>query len=197
MYHSQVNEYKYEIERLTRELQDLKRKYYDIKKRERENRGTKSLPEALARLINEKTGGLVGHTDAANLVTGREIANTPITLPLNNALTNNQLNLKPHPPNGPKFSGGGFNLSTGPLQTVHHQIPKSTFTINPVRTSTAPAAITPSGQANEFPEPPLPSVVDESKIFIKTAALDENLAAESTNQQQATTVEAPPQEKVE
>jgi hypothetical protein len=29
-----VNEYKYEIERLTRELQDMKRKYYEQKRRE-------------------------------------------------------------------------------------------------------------------------------------------------------------------
>ena len=30
----QVNEYKYEIERLTRELQDVKRRYYEQKRRE-------------------------------------------------------------------------------------------------------------------------------------------------------------------
>ena len=29
MYQAQVNEYKYEIERLTRELLDMKRKYYE------------------------------------------------------------------------------------------------------------------------------------------------------------------------
>ena len=31
---AQVNEYKYEIERLNRELQDVKRKYYQQKRRE-------------------------------------------------------------------------------------------------------------------------------------------------------------------
>eukprot|EP00620_Florenciella_sp_RCC1587_P017235 CAMPEP_0182572826 /NCGR_PEP_ID=MMETSP1324-20130603/17912_1 /TAXON_ID=236786 /ORGANISM="Florenciella sp., Strain RCC1587" /LENGTH=946 /DNA_ID=CAMNT_0024787841 /DNA_START=180 /DNA_END=3021 /DNA_ORIENTATION=+ len=34
MYQAQVNEFKYEIERLTRELQDVKRKYYEQKRRE-------------------------------------------------------------------------------------------------------------------------------------------------------------------
>ena len=34
MYQAQVNEYKYEIERVTRELQDLKRKYYQQKRKE-------------------------------------------------------------------------------------------------------------------------------------------------------------------
>ena len=34
MYTAQVAEYKYEIERLTRELSDLKRKYFELKKRE-------------------------------------------------------------------------------------------------------------------------------------------------------------------
>ena len=33
MYHSQVNEYKYEIERVNREMQDLKSKYYQLRKR--------------------------------------------------------------------------------------------------------------------------------------------------------------------
>merc|ERR1712070_274266 len=34
MYQAQVNESKFEIERLTRELQDVKRKYYEQKRRE-------------------------------------------------------------------------------------------------------------------------------------------------------------------
>ena len=32
MYQAQVNEYKYEVERLSRELQDMKRKYYQHSK---------------------------------------------------------------------------------------------------------------------------------------------------------------------
>jgi hypothetical protein len=34
MFQAQVMEYKYEIERLTRELQDSKRKYFEQKRRE-------------------------------------------------------------------------------------------------------------------------------------------------------------------
>ncbi|KAJ3004461.1 hypothetical protein HKX48_001205, partial [Thoreauomyces humboldtii] len=37
MYHSQVNEYKYEIERVNRELQDLKKKYYETRKNRAHN----------------------------------------------------------------------------------------------------------------------------------------------------------------
>jgi hypothetical protein len=33
-----VNEYKYEIERLTRDLQDMKRKYFEQKRREQMQR---------------------------------------------------------------------------------------------------------------------------------------------------------------
>ena len=33
MYHSQVNEYKYEIDRVNREMQDLKSKYYQLRKK--------------------------------------------------------------------------------------------------------------------------------------------------------------------
>ena len=34
MYQAQVNEYKYEIERLNRDLQDVKKRYFDHKRRE-------------------------------------------------------------------------------------------------------------------------------------------------------------------
>lgn len=34
MYQAQVNEYKYEVERLTRDVQDMKRKYYQQKRKE-------------------------------------------------------------------------------------------------------------------------------------------------------------------
>merc|ERR1712127_893014 len=39
MYQAQVNEYKFEIERLTRELQDVKKKYFEQKRREQQNAG--------------------------------------------------------------------------------------------------------------------------------------------------------------
>ena len=38
MYESQVQEYKYEIERLARELQDVKKKYYTQKRKEQQVR---------------------------------------------------------------------------------------------------------------------------------------------------------------
>merc|ERR1711918_146601 len=38
MYQAQVNEYKFEIERLTRALQDVKKKYFEQKRREQLNR---------------------------------------------------------------------------------------------------------------------------------------------------------------
>ena len=33
MYHSQINEYKYEVERLSKEQQDIKKKYYEAKRK--------------------------------------------------------------------------------------------------------------------------------------------------------------------
>jgi hypothetical protein len=33
MYHSQVNEYKYEIDRVNKEMQDLKGKYFQLRKK--------------------------------------------------------------------------------------------------------------------------------------------------------------------
>ena len=38
MYESQVQDYKYDIERLSRELQDVKKKYFLQKKREQQQR---------------------------------------------------------------------------------------------------------------------------------------------------------------
>ena len=40
MYHSQVNEYKYEIERLNREFQDFKKKYYQLRKKQQTEKRT-------------------------------------------------------------------------------------------------------------------------------------------------------------
>lgn len=41
MYESQVSEYKYEIERLAKELQDVKKKYYTQKRKEQHARFVK------------------------------------------------------------------------------------------------------------------------------------------------------------
>jgi hypothetical protein len=41
MYHSQVNEFRYQIENLTRELQEMKRKYYQLRKKQLGKRNMK------------------------------------------------------------------------------------------------------------------------------------------------------------
>jgi len=69
MYEAQVQEYKYEIERLSRELQDIKKKYFMQKKREQQQRE-------------------------------RERAIQQAAMPP----------LQPQRTDGPKFTGGGFNL---------------------------------------------------------------------------------------
>jgi uncharacterized coiled-coil DUF342 family protein len=59
MYHSQVNEYKYEIERLNRELQDLKSKYYQLrKKHQADKRALQSAKETVFQGYDEH-----GHDD--------------------------------------------------------------------------------------------------------------------------------------
>lgn len=58
--HPQVNEYKYEIERLVRELNDMKRKYFETKRREQMERekGLKPvLPPAPSPTTQRFTGG--------------------------------------------------------------------------------------------------------------------------------------------
>ena len=47
MYHSQVNEYKYEIDRVNKEMQDLKGKYFQLRKKKQNQRKNNQL------LINE------------------------------------------------------------------------------------------------------------------------------------------------
>ena len=47
MYHSQTNEASYTIERLGQELQDLKRKYYEEKRKEQANKLRSDTPEIL------------------------------------------------------------------------------------------------------------------------------------------------------
>lgn len=69
MYEAQVQDYKYDIERLSRELQDVKKKYFMHKKREQQQRD-------------------------------RDRTLTQATLPP----------FQPQRTDGPKFTGGGFNL---------------------------------------------------------------------------------------
>merc|ERR1711918_39528 len=59
MYQAQVNEYKFEIERLTRELQDVKKKYFEQKKKEqqRDSQGTGGKQQsAQAQCSNQRSG---------------------------------------------------------------------------------------------------------------------------------------------
>ncbi|KAJ8604772.1 hypothetical protein CTAYLR_001018 [Chrysophaeum taylorii] len=54
MYQTQVNEYKYEIERLTRDLQDVKRKYYEQKRREQLAKEMEDEDNSLGKLQAQK-----------------------------------------------------------------------------------------------------------------------------------------------
>ena len=49
MYQAQINEYKFEMERLTRELQDMKRCYYEQKRRETLHRELERMPSGHTR----------------------------------------------------------------------------------------------------------------------------------------------------
>merc|ERR1719163_244228 len=84
MYQAQVNEYKYEIERLTRELQDVKRKYYEQKRRDQ------MMQEAAAR-------GAVEPMDDQLMASGAEQAQEQQAAA--QAASN-------------RFTGGGFNLQS-------------------------------------------------------------------------------------
>ena len=73
MYQVQVSEYKYEIDRLNKELTELKRKYFEGKKREQ-----------LEKEAHRSTGGAAAGKAGALAATG------------------------------PRYTGGGFNLSAAP-----------------------------------------------------------------------------------
>ncbi|KAJ3145612.1 hypothetical protein HDU89_006976 [Geranomyces variabilis] len=104
MYHSQVNEYKYEIERVNRELQDLKKKYYESRK----NRvAIPALTSALA--ASSAAASHLGTAAWRTAVTPR----AAIGKDRADAHAGNPA-LRSHAGQGPRFSGGGFNMSTGP-----------------------------------------------------------------------------------
>jgi predicted RNase H-like nuclease (RuvC/YqgF family) len=84
MYHSQVNEFKYEIERLNRELQDMKKKYYRLRKKQAER-----LKYETPIIEKSYTGKTFGDKLSEKLI-------------------------KPNSNTGVRFSGDGFNLSTLP-----------------------------------------------------------------------------------
>ncbi|KAJ1332176.1 hypothetical protein BSLG_008992 [Batrachochytrium salamandrivorans] len=136
MYHSQVNEYKYEIERLGRELQDLKKKYYQLRKRHQG--GRRGEGECLKDRQIAKVGIPVGGVDRGDILYTPSAAESMLThqqQPIryvdeeyididgepkphlsSRGVTSGKLSIKSHPSSGPRFSGGGFNMSTG----VHH-----------------------------------------------------------------------------
>ncbi|KAJ3034777.1 hypothetical protein HDV00_004639 [Rhizophlyctis rosea] len=145
MYHSQVNEYKYEIERLNREIQDLKKKYYERRKRDNDRKGGGGLLGIGGTDFGNGHGGPGGGGGGGGGFGGRG-------LPGGGTLQDSHggrpspppphPSLRPHPPPGPKFSGGGFNLSTGPHQSTHHHY------VSPSATGTAAAEITEEEAAN-------------------------------------------------
>ncbi|KAL2915303.1 hypothetical protein HK105_205168 [Polyrhizophydium stewartii] len=144
MYHSQVNEYKYEVERLSRELQDLKKKYYQLRKRHQAEKraeanslkdrvllpiGVDRVPytpgaaEAMfAQQQQQQQQQPLGHhygDDGAGGAVGMGGSLGTAKIGSRAATTDKPQPIKPNPPSGPRFSGGGFNMSTGPQQVVH------------------------------------------------------------------------------
>ena len=84
MHQAQVNEYKFEIERLTRELQDVKRKYYEQKRRDQ--------------LVREKKMKRVQKWKCRWKVPSVAMAHALAAMQQANALASVS-----------KFTGGGFN----------------------------------------------------------------------------------------
>lgn len=60
MYQAQTNEYKYEIERLTRELQDMKNRYYQQKKRDKMAKDQQRAEMGIQQRVNAPTQAFVG-----------------------------------------------------------------------------------------------------------------------------------------
>ncbi|KAJ8322580.1 hypothetical protein O5D80_008685 [Batrachochytrium dendrobatidis] len=134
MYHSQVNEYKYEIDRLGREQQELKKKYYQLRKRHQGNKhnGFDALKDqALLRagMPNAVHCNELPYTPGAieSMYTNQhqiqlrksgyddnrgqgEILKVSDAL---RGLAPDRLSIRSNKQHGPRFSGGGFNMSTG------------------------------------------------------------------------------------
>lgn len=85
MFQSQVNEYRFEIDRLTRELQDVKRKYFELRR--------------TAQLTGGSGTGTPGNGTGGNAI--RSLTDKDPLLQQQNAFHSSQ----------PKISGGGFNLN--------------------------------------------------------------------------------------
>ncbi|KAJ3282786.1 hypothetical protein HDU79_009664 [Rhizoclosmatium sp. JEL0117] len=104
MYHSQVNEYKYEIQRLGQEYQDLKKRYYELKKKDRDDRMLR------LRIEQEQVGyGVLNERSALGMGKVNKDGYS-LMPPTKDSIPTSLPALKPNVSNGPKFSGGGFNL---------------------------------------------------------------------------------------
>lgn len=96
----QVSEYKYEVERLTRELSGLKQQYYSLKRREQ-------LEKEAAAQQKQQPGALTAAAAAAVAAAARAAAGSPGGAPkaaggmLAGAVQSQQQ----------RFAGGGFSLS--------------------------------------------------------------------------------------
>ncbi|KAH6574503.1 hypothetical protein BASA62_002432 [Batrachochytrium salamandrivorans] len=106
MYHSQVNEYKYEIERLGRELQDLKKKVLPVAQ------ASPGWAASAAESMLTHQQQPIRYVDEEYI----DIDGEPKPHLSSRGVTSGKLSIKSHPSSGPRFSGGGFNMSTG----VHH-----------------------------------------------------------------------------
>ncbi|KAJ3415562.1 hypothetical protein HDV05_004613 [Chytridiales sp. JEL 0842] len=114
MYHTQVNEYKYEIERLNRDYQLLKKKYYERKRKERE---TKQLQQQYHHTSDAKstaeTPNLRGHLHQ-QLSQYQQYAQSILSKSTHpNSASNSKV--RPNLSAGPRFSGGGFNMGNNVL----------------------------------------------------------------------------------
>ncbi|KAJ3239477.1 hypothetical protein HDU81_005921 [Chytriomyces hyalinus] len=133
MYHSQVNEYKFEIDRLTQELQELKKKYYEQKRRERDDRLKKQ------RYGDTAAGGGADALNPGGVVSERMILaggyGPTVDETIRSGLSQPVLSfvmggsngrkgsatIRPNPNfSAKKYSGGGFNLANYPLGIQHN-----------------------------------------------------------------------------
>jgi hypothetical protein len=113
MYHTQVNEYKYEIERLNRDYQILKKKYFERKRRDREARQhNDQFTHNNKSAIPSK--GLQQHLNQYS-----HYANSTVSRPSTAAQGGANMTtamLRPNFSAGPRFSGGGFNMGNSIIE---------------------------------------------------------------------------------
>jgi hypothetical protein len=67
MYQSQINEYKFEIERLNREIQDLKKKYFEQRKKLKADSKITSITERMKEKLGTAAFERLLYTPAAQI----------------------------------------------------------------------------------------------------------------------------------